>query len=377
MNSKIIKVLLVEDNAGDARLIQEALMESEATLFSFTHVQRFSDALTRLSEESYDAVLLDLGLPDSHGLDTLVQARERAPDVPIVVLTGFGDEGLAVRAVQEGAQDYLVKGQVDNGVLIRSVRYAIERKRVEEAAREREVEAAKLANLQESRHRIVTAQEQVRKEIAQELHGPVQTTLFMVQQRLRRVAITSNIQPGKMKRELVQIANSLDDLRESYIRPISHRLHPSIIMMGLGAGLRSLRDQLERAIPIELEIERKVAEMEEAGASSIPETVRLGLYRVAEEAMANILKHSKATNAAIRLGVGTEDGTLLLSIEDNGQGFDAEVVPRGLGFTTIDDYLGAVGGSYTLDTAPGQGTKIVATIPLNYVYGNGQEEQVA
>ena len=136
MESELIKVLLVEDNAGDARLIREVLAEARGAAFDVERAGRLSTAMERLAAEGIDVVLLDLSLPDSQGLDTFAKAHAQAPQVPIIVLSGLDDEGLAVKAVREGAQDYLVKGQVDSDLLVRSMRYAIERKRVEEEFKE-------------------------------------------------------------------------------------------------------------------------------------------------------------------------------------------------------------------------------------------------
>jgi signal transduction histidine kinase len=127
-----MRVLLVEDNLGDARLLREALVDAGSGQFELAHVEQLSTALQRLGEEHFDAILLDLSLSDERGLDTLKRAREQAPGVPVIVLTGIDDEELAVKAVREGAQDYLVKGQVDGNLLVRSMRYAVERKRAEE-----------------------------------------------------------------------------------------------------------------------------------------------------------------------------------------------------------------------------------------------------
>ena len=129
-----IAVLLVEDNAGDARLIEEALRSVEGPPFSVEWVQRLSEGIERLDQHRVDVVLLDLSLPDSQGLDTIITMHTHAPRVPILVLTGQEDEALAVEAVQEGAQDYLGKRHIqgDNAFLVRAIRYAIERKRVEE-----------------------------------------------------------------------------------------------------------------------------------------------------------------------------------------------------------------------------------------------------
>src|SRR5438270_3450847 len=126
-----ITVLLVEDNPGDARLILELLGEVQAQAFDLERVDRLDDALARLAHSGVDVVLLDLGLPDSQGLDTFVRARRGAPNEPIVVISGIDDEELALEAVRSGAQDYLVKGRIEGDLLARVIRYAIERKRAE------------------------------------------------------------------------------------------------------------------------------------------------------------------------------------------------------------------------------------------------------
>ncbi len=136
-----IKILLVEDNPGDVLLLQETLSEITFLELELVHVGRMKTALSRLQSEEFDVVLLDLVLPDSNGLDTFIQIHEHAPLIPIVVLTGIADETLAIRAMQAGAQDYLVKGQVSGSeLLLRSIRYAIERKRIEAALKQREQE---------------------------------------------------------------------------------------------------------------------------------------------------------------------------------------------------------------------------------------------
>jgi len=130
MPDKPIKVLLVEDNPGDARLLEEDLREVPGQEFELTHVERLEEASERLREEEYDVVLLDLSLPDSSGLDTVKRTFNEAPTMPIVVLTGLDDESLGLSAVREGAQDYLVKGQTQGRLLVRAIHYALERERL-------------------------------------------------------------------------------------------------------------------------------------------------------------------------------------------------------------------------------------------------------
>ncbi|MEJ2345900.1 MAG: PAS domain S-box protein [Gammaproteobacteria bacterium] len=138
MQTDPIRVLLVEDNPGDARLVELSLSEVTGTHFEVVHADRLGHALTVLRSESFDAVLLDLSLPDSFGLDTASQIEAADPSLPIVVLSGLADDAVALEAVKGGAQDYLVKGQGGGDLVARSIRYAMERKRIEEALRRSE-----------------------------------------------------------------------------------------------------------------------------------------------------------------------------------------------------------------------------------------------
>jgi signal transduction histidine kinase len=139
-----IHVLLIEDNPGDARLIREWLSEARNAPFDLECADLLSTGLERLARRGISVILLDLGLPDSQGLGTLTQVQARAAGIPTVVLTGLDDEALAIKAVHQGAQDYLVKGQESGHSLVRAMRYAIERKRTKEALARRAREMAAL-----------------------------------------------------------------------------------------------------------------------------------------------------------------------------------------------------------------------------------------
>jgi two-component system cell cycle sensor histidine kinase/response regulator CckA len=133
MTETKIRVLLVEDNPTDAMLVQDELAHSTGSPFAVVQVDNLKGAISRLHERAFDVVLLDLSLPDSFGFDTFVRIHDQAAGIPIVVLSGGADGKLAVQAVQAGAQDYLVKGRLGEDVLPRSIRYAIERRRADEA----------------------------------------------------------------------------------------------------------------------------------------------------------------------------------------------------------------------------------------------------
>jgi PAS domain S-box-containing protein len=139
----VLKILLVEDNPGDIRLLQEILREVTTTQCQITPVITLAEAIDALATSDlapFDVILIDLSLPDSQGIDTFLTLQRQVPNVPIVVLTGLDDENLALSAMQQGAQDYLIKGRVDASLLFRSIRYAIERERAEAQLRQTKIE---------------------------------------------------------------------------------------------------------------------------------------------------------------------------------------------------------------------------------------------
>jgi diguanylate cyclase (GGDEF)-like protein/PAS domain S-box-containing protein len=146
-----LRVLLVEDNPGDARLVEILLAEvGSSSGFEVSQAGRLDEALESLDRSDFDVILLDLSLPDSSGLETVDRMRAAVSQVPVVVLSGQDDEAVALQAVQSGAQDYLIKGQGDGELIARSIRYAIERQQAEEALRRSQrglVVAQRIANL--------------------------------------------------------------------------------------------------------------------------------------------------------------------------------------------------------------------------------------
>ncbi|MBI4948684.1 MAG: sigma-54-dependent Fis family transcriptional regulator [Deltaproteobacteria bacterium] len=146
MEGEALDILLVDDNPADARLIKEMLVDAEGS-FSVRCAGRLDEALEAVASSRFGIILLDLMLPDSRGFDTFSAMHGMAGAMPIVVLTGLSDENLAARAVRAGAQDYLVKGQVDTPMLVRAMRFAIERKRqtsARQGGRPREKERGRL-----------------------------------------------------------------------------------------------------------------------------------------------------------------------------------------------------------------------------------------
>ncbi|MGZ5059846.1 MAG: PAS domain S-box protein [Methylobacter sp.] len=130
-----MNILLIEDHKPDAVLLRELLTENTKQFFHLIHAERLDKGLALLKREHFDVALLDLSLPDAFGQDAFWCLHRQAPNLPIIILTGLDDEDLAIKLAQAGAQDYLVKNDLTNGILHRSIHYAIERKRVEEKLR--------------------------------------------------------------------------------------------------------------------------------------------------------------------------------------------------------------------------------------------------
>ena len=142
MTTTRTKILLIEDNPADARLVRELLFDVGAALYDLVDVGLFSDGMRHLKDNRCDIVLLDLTLPDGMGIDMVTRLQSALPQAPIVVLTGLDDDQVALDAMRAGAQDFLIKGRFDGQLLVRALRYAIERKRALQALARFEDQAA-------------------------------------------------------------------------------------------------------------------------------------------------------------------------------------------------------------------------------------------
>lgn len=237
-----------------------------------------------------------------------------------------------------------------------------ERKQAEEERVEHAAALARAEELQLSRQRIVNAQESVRRDIAQQLHGSVQNRLIILLHRLTELERTAP--PGALAQELRDLRQKLGDLLDNHVRPISHRLYPSILRRGLVAALQSLGDQFEVSLDIEMELDEELTRRERLEPHLILEQVRLAAYRIAEEALTNVVKHTKASKITMGLRLLPEDWLCLL-MRDNAQGFDMGSIPGGRGLLMMQDYAEVVGGKCIIRSAPGEGTEVTALLPLS------------
>lgn len=379
-----IRVLLIEDNPADAE-VTRALIDVGEGAFACAWVGSLGEGLARLASETFDVVLLDFGLPDSSGLDTFVKVQEAAPGVAVVALTGSGDEASALQAVQLGAQDYLFKASVNRNLLTRSIRYAVERKRSQDALQrahdelEQRVQArtAELSHLYEAErdarrqaeqhrkasiglsHRLVQVQESERREIARELHDEVGQVLTGLKLLLEMA--TRN--PGtKAEEGLAQAQNLLNELM-ARVRDLSLNLRPTMLDdLGLVHALVWLLDRYRAQTGIAVNLTQAGLE----GRRFSPE-IETAAYRIVQEALTNVARHSGATQADVH--VWSSEDVLSVQVEDHGRGFDSDaVLPRlsAGGLAGMRERAQLLGGRLTTDSVAGQGTSVSANFPLNF-----------
>ncbi len=253
ISNRPIQVLLVEDNQEHSELLGRLLGSSEHPKFSVAAATSLGDGIRMLGEKARDIVLLDLGLPDSIGADTFRRVNEAVPAVPIVILSGVSDVTAAIELVQQGAQDYLVKGHVDMQLLLRSIQYAIERKRGQVAGQQLNAELE--ARVKERTAALEAANEQLQREIAErrlaeEQSVKVNQQLTVVVAELRAVqrSRAAADRTGTATREIEEAFKRIHQYAEVILRapalianPEKVTEHLQQIILAADAGRKALR----------------------------------------------------------------------------------------------------------------------------------------
>ncbi len=381
-----LQVLLIEDNPADADLIEDTLEEAQldllpgAAAFALMRVDRLAAGLARVQAGDVAVVLLDLSLPDSQGLDTFRRLAAAAPTTPIVVLSGLDDEALAGHAVREGAQDYLVKGQVDGATLVRALRYAVERKHAEE-------ERARLVGEQAAAEAALRTRNEMLATIAHDLRTPLTTIHGVTQLLARRVARGARLTPEDLQRQLEQIARSttrmtrlIDDLVDVARLRAGHPLELRRVPTDLVALARQAAAEAQRST----DEHTVVFEAAEPAIEGLWDAARL--ERVLANLLGNAVKYSPA-GSEVRVTVGREgtppDGWAVLRVRDQGIGIPAADQPRiferfyraanvagqiqgtGIGLAGARQIVEQHGGTITVQSQEGAGSTFTVRLPLD------------
>lgn len=378
-----LRLLLVEDDEAHARLAELWIEQEGRGRFAVVHVDRLAEALAAIETTPPDAVLLDLSLPDSDRLETFRAVRARAPATPVVVMTGNGDETLALQAVHEGAQDYLVKGDIDGRLVVRALRYAIERGRAE-AAERRLLEAQRLESLavlaggiahQLNNLLVVIIGNASLAATALDTHDPIREHLVDIEAasqqaaRLARQMLAYSGRGGLLMRTL-----DLNEIVRSACTAFTERLPPDVCFrLELAPGPLTIKGDETQVAQLVLNLMANATEAIGARAGDIVFTTT--------RVDAGPTDFSRAYTAP-DLPAGRY---LELLVADTGEGMSAETLGRlfepffstrltgrGLGLSAALGIVRGHGGAIGIESAPGEGTRVRVLLPAADVQGESE-----
>jgi signal transduction histidine kinase len=220
-----------------------------------------------------------------------------------------------------------------------------------------------LAALQRSTTGALAAEERLRAQIAEFLHSHVQSRLLMAWHRLRTALQRGPQEPEAAWTLVAQVADFLEEIREQDVRQASYLLHPTFIREGLTPALYALMERFEGHLELTLTLDPALAAWDTPLRNRLPEALRLAAFRIFEEALGNVVHHAQATTVHMTLGLEGQDA-LVLTVADNGQGFDVDGVQPGLGLASIESRVHQVGGQWHITSQQGQGTTVVVRLAL-------------
>jgi signal transduction histidine kinase len=358
----LIRVLLVEDDRTDAYLIQELLSEAGVRL-DVRHADKISSALECLEEERFDVILTDLGLPDSQGFETFCKVRDKAPDTPIIVLTGLVDEEFAINAVQKGAQDYLVKGRVDAVSLSKSIRYSIERHKL---LAERECRLNEIAKLERERNNLLSM---LAHDMKNSIVPSIQLLSDMSSGETEDMHSNLSLVLDELNNVNYLATNFLEfarvDLKEYAPVPCRFEIVPMIEKQIEIAKVKATH----KGLNVSLELLEKDLSVITADKDMI--------NRVIANLLDNAIKYT-GVDGAVTVRIADRDRYIMVQVGDTGPGIPAEYIPflfdafyrangeqrgSGLGLAIAKTIVEAHGGNIWVDSAQGKGSTFSFTLP--------------
>ena len=210
---------------------------------------------------------------------------------------------------------------------------------------------------------VSSLQEPVRERVAKYLHGPVRSKLALLEHRLGESAQLVSRDPEKASMVLGEIEAGLRAVEQVDIRQVSHELYPFVVKLGLVPALRSLRDRFWHSLPIELSIGPELHCVGEYDPKLFPEVFKVGVYRIIEEALANVVRHAHATAAEVEVRC-LEGKEISVRVTDDGSGFESSSTLPGFGLLAMKTYAEALGGSCLVESSLGHGTRLDVCLPM-------------
>ncbi|HEV2354262.1 MAG TPA: response regulator, partial [Puia sp.] len=470
-----LRILVVEDNPGDLFLLQEYLRSSDLDISEVIHAERLKEAREILDSRAVDLIFLDLSLPDSYGLETYTGLQNYAQRVPVILLTGLTDKNIAPQALVMGAQDYLIKGDFDQKLLSRAIRYSLERMRnlqylreseeryrelfnnnpmpmwvfdsrnfhfleantaavghygytreeflaktvadirlngdtlelrsevesvrgrrdgirmgirrhvkksgeviivemvwhqisyrnepailalagdvTEKIRLEEELNEQRLSRQKQITEAVIFAQEKERTEIGKELHDNVNQILGA-----SNLYINTAMTDEEMRQELLERSTELISSAINEIRKISKSLiTPGLREIGLIESIEVIINDLK----VSRELLAVGLDLQNISEDQIEDRRKLAIFRIVQEQLNNIIKHAKASRVLVRLS--REGDRIVVTIEDNGVGFEAGQQRKGVGITNIISRAELFNGDVEIQSAPGEGCRLTVSLPI-------------
>jgi len=340
---KDIKVLIVDDSAADSFLICELLDEIESTHYSYFHCENFTEAKEAVSNNSFDIVLLDLHLPDTDGIRHVEEFKEKNGHIPMIILTGMTNKDIALNALKNGADDYLVKGEFDSKLLQRSIAYSLERKRMEEA----------------TVNQILAAQDKEKERIARDVHDSLGQNLTSAVLRLHKLKDSLQSDSQEVNDSLdVSIKCINEAIDES--RGIARSLMPQTVQkFGLESGIEGMLQMFGADDKVAVEFDSNLQNQR------FDESIELAYFRIAQEAFNNVLKYSKASKVQVSLHKFKKN--LVLTIADDGKGFNTKAKENqiGIGLNSMRIRARSISAEFNVESAEDCGTLVRLSKLLN------------
>lgn len=392
-------ILVVDDEPGIRDLLKDNLEEQGYVC----HTAPDGDAaLNVLAEQTVQLALVDIMMPGMTGLSLFERVRERYPDLAVIFVTAWDDLNIAVQNLKNGAYDYVVKPVTRKrlqqaveetlakreALLEKKQRRSFLHEQIVRQARELESRTRELDALngmfqsdvsstfavglggakpepEDNRlhQRIMSLQESLKKRISEYLHGHVQSRLLVLEHRLGQCQELVSRDPEQALVQLESIRAELRSVQEEDIRRASHELYPSIVKLGIAPSLRSQQDRFRSMIHVELYTDAAIERDERRDRTIFSEEFKVGIYRIVEGSLDNVVKHATAKMVQIELYYQAEKNVCLVVSDDGGE-FDVDDTHPKSGLQAMKDCAETMGGMFQVSSISGRGSRIQVTLPV-------------